>query len=264
MSDPPTYRILVRLPDRPGALGAAASRIGALRGDVVGFEILQRAHGAALDEFVVALPVGVPLDLLVRELTEDGMTVLDIAEVDADPLDSVVVGLSTARSLVGCISAGGDAVVPSLSEMLVATAARLLRADWVWLFVDRDDPDPPETPLTGEVVPSTRWERTAELAPDGARVRELIGDRPNSPPTDALDQPMLWSSVLLPGTDDQCPGSATAAGVSDRALLVVGRSTSFGSAEQDRLTALTDLTESLLGTSMLDARSVARTQARQG
>ena len=46
----------VWLPDRPGALGAVASRIGAVKGDVVGIEILETGSGQAVDELVVRLP----------------------------------------------------------------------------------------------------------------------------------------------------------------------------------------------------------------
>ena len=37
-----TYVVRVWVPDRPGALGAVASRIGAVRGDLVGVDILER------------------------------------------------------------------------------------------------------------------------------------------------------------------------------------------------------------------------------
>src|SRR5438874_2226298 len=45
----------VWLPDRPGALGAVASRIGAVRGDIVGIDVLERNEGVAIDEFGVVL-----------------------------------------------------------------------------------------------------------------------------------------------------------------------------------------------------------------
>jgi len=50
-----TFLVRIELPDRPGALGAVASRIGAVRGDVVSIEIIRRQDGRALDEFVVEL-----------------------------------------------------------------------------------------------------------------------------------------------------------------------------------------------------------------
>ena len=51
-----TYVVRVWVPDRPGALGAVASRVGAVRGDLVGVEILERGAGRAIDELVVELP----------------------------------------------------------------------------------------------------------------------------------------------------------------------------------------------------------------
>ena len=49
--------LLVRvwLPDRPGALGLVASRIGAVRGDIVGIDVLETGDGVAVDEFAVLL-----------------------------------------------------------------------------------------------------------------------------------------------------------------------------------------------------------------
>ena len=51
-----SYVVRIWLPDRPGALGQVASRIGAVRGEIVGIEILERGAGRAVDELVVDLP----------------------------------------------------------------------------------------------------------------------------------------------------------------------------------------------------------------
>src|SRR5204862_46772 len=51
-----TYVVRVWIPDRPGALGAVASRIGAVYGDVVGIDILERGADRAIDELTVELP----------------------------------------------------------------------------------------------------------------------------------------------------------------------------------------------------------------
>src|SRR5437763_179071 len=50
-----TYVVRVWVPDRPGALGAVASRIGAVRGDLVGVDILERGAGRAIDVAWAAL-----------------------------------------------------------------------------------------------------------------------------------------------------------------------------------------------------------------
>src|SRR5580692_5897894 len=44
------------VPDAPGELGAVAAEIGAVEGDVVGLEVLEREAGVAIDEMIVELP----------------------------------------------------------------------------------------------------------------------------------------------------------------------------------------------------------------
>ncbi len=66
----------VRLLDRPGALGLVASRIGAVGGDIVSLDILERGGGEAVDEFVIELAGDELVDLLLREVHEvDGAVV---------------------------------------------------------------------------------------------------------------------------------------------------------------------------------------------
>lgn len=84
-----TYVIRLSLPDRPGALGAVAVRIGAVRGNVVGIAVVERLEGEAIDEVVVELPSPDLLELLVSEIGQvDGVfveLVEPIAQVGADP-----------------------------------------------------------------------------------------------------------------------------------------------------------------------------------
>ena len=49
-------RMRIWLPDAPGVLGAVAAEIGAVEGNVVGLEVLEREAGVAIDELVVELP----------------------------------------------------------------------------------------------------------------------------------------------------------------------------------------------------------------
>jgi len=49
-------RMRIWLPDAPGVLGAVAAEIGALQGNVIGLEVLEREAGVAIDELVVELP----------------------------------------------------------------------------------------------------------------------------------------------------------------------------------------------------------------
>ena len=54
--DPLLTRMRIWLPDAPGVLGAVAAEIGAVKGNVVGLEVLEREAGVAIDELVVELP----------------------------------------------------------------------------------------------------------------------------------------------------------------------------------------------------------------
>lgn len=69
----------VRLPDRPGALGAVASRIGALGANITDIVIADRGDETVEDAFHLTLPAsdGIDLvDLLHAELAEvDGVSV---------------------------------------------------------------------------------------------------------------------------------------------------------------------------------------------
>jgi ACT domain-containing protein len=78
------YVVRIALPDRPGALGLVASRIGAVGGDIVAINILEREKGSAVDEFVIELAGEHLVDLLRSEIHEvDGASVLDVRPVDS-------------------------------------------------------------------------------------------------------------------------------------------------------------------------------------
>ena len=121
-----TYVVRVWIPDRPGALGAVASRIGSVRGDLIGIDILERGAGMAIDELVVTLPSEDLVGLLVKEIGEvDGVAVEDVHHIAGESRpDPRLAALETAARLVRQQSA--DAVV----EALVQHAARDFSAAW--------------------------------------------------------------------------------------------------------------------------------------
>jgi len=132
VSEKGTY-VLVRvwLPDRPGALGLVAARIGAVGGDIVGIDVLERSEGIAVDEFAVALPSLDVLDLLAKEIEQvDGTSVEEFRLVDAFP-DPRLDALDSATRLCEADS------VDELCETLVGHLRREFLADWVALL--RDD-----------------------------------------------------------------------------------------------------------------------------
>ena len=78
------YVVRIALPDRPGALGLVASRIGAVGGDIVAINILERDGGRAVDEFVVEIGGEHLVGLLQNEIHEvDGVSVLEIRSADS-------------------------------------------------------------------------------------------------------------------------------------------------------------------------------------
>ena len=82
----PNLLVRVWLPDRPGALGLVASRIGAIGADIVGVDVLERSEHVAVDEFAVVLPTDDLVPLLVREIEEvDGASVEQCRRVERFP-----------------------------------------------------------------------------------------------------------------------------------------------------------------------------------
>ena len=137
-----TYVVRVWVPDRPGALGAVASRIGAVRGDLIGVDILERGAGRAIDELVVELPHANLLDLMVSEVNEvDGVDVEDVRQVPGAPVDPRLDALETAAYLV-------ERHDPNdLLQALVAHAGKDFEADWArWSTPSPPSPSPRVAP----------------------------------------------------------------------------------------------------------------------
>ncbi len=120
-----TYILRVWMPDRPGALGALASRIGAVGGDVTGIDILERGAGRAIDELVVELPDDALVELLVAEVHQvDGVDIESIRPAAEALHDPRVDALETAALLVG-------APTPSAAiDALCLHGVRTVGAHW--------------------------------------------------------------------------------------------------------------------------------------
>lgn len=130
MTRTPHALIRIWLPDRPGALGLVASRIGAVRGDIVAIDVLERGDGVAIDEFAVNLPDASVVDVLVREIEQvDGASVEEVRVVDRYP-DARIDALESAALL--CES---DAL-EALHRVLVEHVALEFLGDWVALVAD--------------------------------------------------------------------------------------------------------------------------------
>ncbi len=158
-----TYVLRVWLPDRPGALGAVASRIGAVKGDVVGIEILETGAGQAVDELVVRLPDATLVDLLVNEVRQvDGVQVEEVRAVGPAGHDPRSATLETAARLVGSVDRA------ELLAVARDVAPVSLQAAWVAVV----DLESSEVLAAGERAPSASW---VSAYVHGARSAEELG-----------------------------------------------------------------------------------------
>lgn len=143
-----TLVLRVWLPDRPGALGAVASRIGAVHGDVIGIDIIERGAGRAVDELVVDLPDESLIDLLLGEVGHvEGVDVEDVRVLDGPPENTTVLALELAASLRS--ASGTDRL-----EQVVAAARQLLHGDWAAVV---DAETGAVTTSCGDALPADGW-----------------------------------------------------------------------------------------------------------
>lgn len=120
-----SFIVRVWMPDRPGALGAVASRIGAAGGDVVGIEIIEQGAGRAIDELVVHLPDPSLVDLLISEVSQvDGVDVEEVRATNEVVHDPRLQALEMAVDLVD--APNRDVLI----EVLCEEAATLTEAEW--------------------------------------------------------------------------------------------------------------------------------------
>ena len=163
-----TYVVRVWVPDRPGALGSVASRIGAVRGDLVGIDILERGAGRAIDELMVDLPDEALVPLLISEVEEvDGVDVEDVRPAADWLSDPRLDALETAAVLVDQHS------VADLLDRLVSHAIHDFTAEWA-AVVDLDSPVPvttvgpvPPAPWLGAFVAGSRVSVTPKAGMGG-------------------------------------------------------------------------------------------------
>jgi hypothetical protein len=149
-----TYIVRMWLPDRPGALGQVASRVGAVRGEIVGIDILERGGGRAIDELAVDLPDAALVELLVQEIQQvDGVDVEEVRPVATALHDPRLDALETAAILVGAsdrdeliqavvehthraVGAEWSAVVDLETGAVVAEQGPVPSAAWLAAFVE--------------------------------------------------------------------------------------------------------------------------------
>ena len=178
----PVHTVVVRvwLPDRPGALGQVASRIGSVRGDVLAIEILEIGGGRVIDELVVALPDPSLVDLMMNEVHAiDGVSVEHVRETSDGHLDTSILSLSVAADLAE--SAPEDRV-----NRFIDGVQRLTEGSWVMVAHD------------GEILASRGEVPTAEWVTSLLAGSRHLGD-PHATSSDMfwsdLPQSAMWVAV---------------------------------------------------------------------
>jgi hypothetical protein len=167
---PRTLVVRVWLPDRPGALGQVASRIGAVHGDVTAIDILERGGGRAVDELVVAMPASVSLELLAKEIgAVDGVAVEHIRTVADARADSATAILQLAAAVAEAapsarlrtfvegllVAVDADWAVAVRDYELVERCGAPPDLGWLLAFLDGSghlDPALPATNTPGDVM----------------------------------------------------------------------------------------------------------------
>jgi len=211
--EPPTQTrslvVRVWLPDRPGALGQVASRIGGLRGDVTSIDILERGGGRAIDELIVSLPVTVTEPLLAREIgSVDGVAVEQIRHLRYERDDPAVALLDVAAVVA-------EAAPPERVAVLGRKLLETLDADWS-VLVDANG----DAHWTGDERPEQAW-----------LVAFLSGSDHLDAASDQTPGDIVWAR--LPGTG---------------ATLAAGRATrGFHERERARTTHLARVLDHVLG-----------------
>lgn len=138
------FLLRVALPDRPGALGRVASALGTVDADISAVEIVEKAEGFVIDDFMLSVPRGTLPDALVAACTAlPDVEVLWLSfypeawdlQADVDVLD-------------------GMTDDPRHSEQILMDAApAVFHASWA-MVVDRTLPElVSHTPLAPELEP---------------------------------------------------------------------------------------------------------------
>jgi len=127
-----TIVVRVWMPDRPGALGQVASRIGAVRGDVLAIEVLEQGGGRAIDELTVSLPDDDLISLLTAEIDAvDGVSVESIRTVTDDRVDPNLAALALGAAIA-------ESAPDGRLEVLVSGIRAFSETDWVVAISDGD------------------------------------------------------------------------------------------------------------------------------
>ncbi len=124
-----TYLMRVWLPDRPGVLGAVATRLGAVKGDLLGIDIVERGGGMVIDELLISLPDDAVIGLMIREVTAvEDVRIEDVRLVESSR-DPAELTLDACATIVEW-PLRHPAVNGTLAELICQQTLTALRCSW--------------------------------------------------------------------------------------------------------------------------------------
>jgi hypothetical protein len=143
-------RMRIWLPDAPGVLGAVAAEIGAVKGNVVGLEVLEREAGVAIDELVVELPDETgAVDAVCRAVRNvPGVGVEEVTELFTEAPDREDTVLNAATAIVA-------AATPT-AALAALTGGLITLFDLSWLAL-ADESWSEFVEAYGVDIPSVQW-----------------------------------------------------------------------------------------------------------
>lgn len=216
-----SFLLRVVLPDTPGSLGAVATALGNAGADILGVDVVEHAHGHAVDDLAVELPPGRPPDVLITAAESVPGVEVESVRPHSGKLDT-----HNELELIEAIT-----VDPGNGLRLLAEGVpRIFRAGWA-LVAARD---------------GTHAFRLAEST---AAPETRAGDLPWLPLTRPIvvDPTVHW--VPEPWTDLDTELAAAPFGPSAPHALVVGRPGGpvFRPSELARLAHLAGIVTTILG-----------------
>jgi hypothetical protein len=180
----------VSLPDRPGSLGAVASAMGKVGGDINAVEIVEKGDGVVVDDFIVDLPPNqMPETIVTACQTLDGVRVEWISRYpEGGGLQSDLEALERMAS---------DPV--HAAETLVSLCPVVFRSHWATLI--EVTPEGPRSTFSTTLAPDVTDEVAQTLAPFDVthRVDLVSGWSPGWGDTTVVVTPLTQDRVIAIG-----------------------------------------------------------------
>jgi hypothetical protein len=142
-----SYLLRIVLPDRPGALGAVATALGAVGADILSLDVIERSPGQATDDIVVELPP----DKLADSLVSAAATVPGVQVESIRPYAGQI---DPHRELELLESLAGRPGRPY--DVLADGVTRIFRAGWALVLAPPDETATSEVLATGGAAPELR------------------------------------------------------------------------------------------------------------